>query len=153
MTSKRKPPSYLAALNSIALTEKRAHEFYLAWADSTADAELESVMRLVALREIEHAYAFQKRISELGYEYQDGPHPQADAWLELFRSNVSDLEKFRGFGFQDPQRLPQDDFADLFNDTTLDRETGALLGRYIAEERDSANLFLRVYARMMKEAA
>jgi hypothetical protein len=152
MTGKQAAPSYLAALNAIALLEKRAYEFYLAWADSTCDPELESVMRQVALREIEHAYAFQKRISELGYDYQDGPHPQADAWLALFRSNATDLEKFRGFGFKDLDRLPQDDFADLFKDTTLDRETGALLGRYIAEERDSANMFLRVYARIARQA-
>jgi hypothetical protein len=153
MTTAKNVPTYLEALNAIALIEKRAYEFYLAWADSTPDSELASVMRLVALREIEHAYAFQKRICELGYEYKDGPHPQADEWLTLFRSGVSDLEKFRGFGFKDPKRMPDDNFADLFKDTTLDRETGALLGRYIAEERDSANRFLMVYARMVKEEA
>jgi hypothetical protein len=153
MTTAKKVPTYLKALNAIALLEMRAHEFYLAWADSTSDAELESVMRAVALREIEHAYAFQKRISELGYKFQDGPHAMADEWLKLFKSDASDLEKFRGFGFKDPKRMPNDDFADLFKDTTLDRETGALLGRYIAEERDSANMFLKVYARMVKEAA
>src|SRR5882724_1250223 len=117
MTTFQNPPTYLAALNAIALTEKRAHEFYLAWADSTPDAELAAVMRLVALREIEHAYAFQKRICELGYEFKDGPHSQADEWLKLFRSDASDLDKFRGFGFKDPQRMPEDDFADFFMDT------------------------------------
>ena len=153
MTDPKRAPSYLDALNAIALIEKRAHEFYLAWADRTSDPELARVMRFVALREIEHTFAFQKRICELGYEFKESPHPQCDEWLRLFRSNASDLEKFRGFGFKDPERAPQDDFADLFKDRTLDPQTGALLGRYIAEERDSANMFLKVYARMVKEDA
>jgi hypothetical protein len=157
MKEQSSSPGYVAVLNSVAQVERRAHDFYLAWADHTPDAELERVMRAVALREIEHAYAFQKRIAELGSHYQDdAPNPflkQCDEWLELFSSDASDLDKFRGFGFKDPEKLPNDDFADFFKDTTLDRETGALLGRYIAEERESATMFLKVYARMLKENA
>jgi hypothetical protein len=140
-------------LNALAITEGRAYEFYHAWADRTDDAELASVMRLVALREIEHAWALKKRISELGYEFEDGPCPLCDEWLALFSSDATDLEKFHGFGFDDPDNLPADDFADLFNDLTLDPQTGGLLGRYVAEERDSAMMFLRVYARLVRAAA
>lgn len=152
MSLEQQAPSYLAALNAIALTEKRAHEFYLAWADKTEDPELEHVMRVVALRELEHSLAFQKRIMELGYEFHDGPHEQCDEWLALFSSDASDLEKFHGFGFKDPTRLPDDDFPDVFKNTTIDSQTGALLGRYIAEERESANMFLKVYARLTRES-
>ena len=145
-------PSYLSTLNQIALTEYRAYEFYLAWARATNDPEVERVMRVVAMRELEHAAAFQQRIHDLGYTPVDGPHdfgPQCDEWLELFKSDVSDLDKFRGFGFSDPERLPRDNFHDYFLDDTLDSATGALLGRYIAEERESAMMFLRVYAKLL----
>lgn len=147
-------PRYLGLLNQVALTEFRANGFYLAWARATNDAELEHVMRLVAVRELEHAAAFQQRIRDLGYLPIDGPHdfgPQCDAWLKLFSSGASDLEKFRGFGFSDPEQLPADNFHEFFLDPTLDAETGALLGRYIAEERESATMFLKVYARMLAE--
>src|SRR5205085_8813349 len=83
-----------------------------------------------------------------------GPHDfgaQCDEWLELFRSDASDLEKFRGFGFSDPDHLPKDNFHELFLDDTLDSATGALLGRYIAEERESATMFLKVYAKLLTE--
>jgi hypothetical protein len=145
-------PRYLGLLNQIALTEYRAHDFYLVWARATRDAELERVMRVVAIRELEHASAFQRRIYELGFIPVDGPHdfgPQCDAWLELFASDASDLDKFRGFGFDDPAKLPDDNFHEYLKDPTLDADTGALLGRYIAEERESATMFLKVYARML----
>lgn len=145
-------PSYIAALNQIALTEYRACEFYLAWARATRDPDVEHVMRVVALRELEHASAIQQRIFELGHLPIDGPHDfggQCDEWLELFRSEASDLEKFRGFGFSDPDHLPKDNFHEIFLDDTIDSETGALLGRYIAEERESAMMFLKVYATLV----
>ena len=145
-------PSYLPLLNQIAMTEYRAYEFYLAWARSTDNPEVERVMRVVALRELEHAAAIQQRIYELGYLPVDGPHdfgPQCDEWLTLFRSGASDLEKFRGFGFSDPHALPRDNFHEIFLDDTLDAKTGALLGRYVAEERESATMFLHVYADLL----
>jgi rubrerythrin len=146
-------PTYLKKLNDLAITEGRAYDFYLAWADKSDDVELQKVMRYVAVREIEHAWALKKRIQELGYEFVDGPCALCDEWHALFASDASDIEKFRGFGFDDPETLPKDDFADIFNDLTLDPETGALLGRYVAEERDSATMFLRVYQRMVREEA
>lgn len=145
------PPSYLEKLNNIAIVEGRAHDFYLAWAKSSGDSELQEVMRFVAIREIEHCWAFKKRIRELGYEFVDGPCKLCDEWHALFESDASDLDKFRGFGFASPEALPKDDFADLFDDLTLDPETGALLGRYVAEERDSATMFLNVYRRMLAD--
>jgi hypothetical protein len=145
------PPSYLQALNAIAITEGRARDFYLAWAETSRDPELQEVMRFVAVREIEHHWAFRKRIRELGYDFVDGPCKLCDEWHALFASDASDIEKFRGFGFDSPDVLPKDDFADFFDDLTLDPETGALLGRYVAEERDSATMFLHVYRRMLAD--
>jgi rubrerythrin len=145
------PPSYIQALNAIAITEGRARDFYLAWAETSPDPELQEVMRFVAVREIEHHWAFRKRIRELGYEFVDGPCKLCDEWHALFASDATDIEKFRGFGFDSPDTLPKDDFADFFNDLTLDPETGALLGRYVAEERDSATMFLHVYRRIVAD--
>lgn len=148
-------PSYLYTLNQIAMTELRAHEFYLAWARATSNPNVEQVMRIVAIRELEHASAFQSRIHELGFLPIDGPHefgPQCDEWLALFQSEAPDIEKFRGFGFTTADELPRDNFHEFFLDTTLDAKTGALLGRYIAEERESATMFLHVYAKLLEQA-
>ena len=46
-----------------------------------------------------------------------------------------------------------DPFAGFFNDTTIDPETGALLGRYIAEERDSGRRLKAQYDRVCANGA
>ena len=154
LTAKDTEPSYLFTLNQIAMTELRAYEFYLAWAQATSNPDVDKVMRIVAIRELEHASAFQSHIYDMGFLPIDGPHefgPQCDEWLALFRSDASDLDKFRGFGFSAADKLPRDIFHEFFLDTTLDAKTGALLGRYIAEERESATMFLHVYAKLLAQ--
>ena len=39
----------------------------------------------------------------------------------------------------------------MFDDKTIDIQTGALLGRYIAEERDSGRLFRGCYQQLCAE--
>lgn len=123
MPNENVPTTYLAKLNQLAITEGRAHGFYLAWAERTTDPELERVMRIVTVREMEHSWVLKKRIAELGFEFEDGPCPQCDEWLELFSSHATDLEKFHGFGFRDTDKFPADDFADLLDNLTRAPET------------------------------
>ncbi len=133
-------PTYLGLLNAIALAEGRAFEVLSAWRDATADRELAGVLDVVAIREQEHAAAFTKRLCELGYSVKESPCSASGEFersLAVARSQASDLEKFRqvlGYGAGGEE---DDPLARLFDDHSIDRETGALLGRFIAEERDS----------------
>lgn len=130
-------PTYLGLLNAIALAERRAFEVLSAWRDATADRELAGVLDVVAIREQEHAAAFTKRLCELGYSVKESASGEFERSLAVARSRASDLEKFRevlGYGAGGDE---DDPLARLFDDHSIDRETGALLGRFIAEERDS----------------
>ncbi|MGH1492332.1 MAG: hypothetical protein ACRBK7_23580 [Acidimicrobiales bacterium] len=130
-------PSYLGLLNAIAVAETAAEPLFTAWADKTDDAELEKTLRFVGMREGEHGKAFAKRMLELGYEVREpavpGPDPEL---LKIAGSRRSDLRKFSDLGFGRGQ-ADSDVFDNMFNDKNIDPITGGLLGRYIAEERDS----------------
>jgi hypothetical protein len=131
-------PSYLGLLNAIALAERRAHALLTAWRDVTPDTALREVLELIAVREWEHAAAFAKRMTELGFGVTERPDNRFHERLELARSATSDAEKFRGvLGYGAEPEGAADRLAALFSDTTIDPATGALLGRYIAEKRDS----------------
>ena len=129
-------PSYIGLLNAIAVAETEAGNAFTEWADSTSDKRLEKTLRLVAMREAEHGLAFQKRLMELGYEMR-APESSDDSELQkVIRSKRSDLSKMRALKFH---RGPggTDVFDGMFQDKTIDPVTGGLLGRYIAEERDT----------------
>jgi rubrerythrin len=131
-------PSYLGLLNAISVLECRAHEYLTAWADVTPNAEVRSVLQTVAAREGEHGMSFAKRINELGFEVRRSDDAGFAEQLEIARSGRPDLEKFEKLQLL---RLCSDDepdvFDSMFRDHSIDIRTGELLGRYIAEERDS----------------
>lgn len=148
-------PSYLPLLNTIAVNEKMGEIYLSAWADATGDEDLEAVLRFVSIREGEHAWAFTKRMCELGYEVSEKEAYQAfkdfDGLLNCVCSDAADAEKVKtvngslvGDG--------SDPFGRLFEDTNIDPETGALLGRYIAEERDSGRRLQAAYERVLERA-
>jgi hypothetical protein len=138
-------PSYLGLLNAIAQGESRAHCYLTAWADATSDTAVRRVLQTVGLREGEHGMAFAKRINELGFELREKADPRYQAQLEIASSTRSDLEKMEMLGFD---RLESDVltvFDNVFRDHSIDVRTGELLGRYIAEEHDSARLLRSCY--------
>ena len=47
----------------------------------------------------------------------------------------------------------KDPFGKMFDDTTIDIQTGELLGRYIAEERDSGRILRACYEELKLRAA
>lgn len=143
-------PSYLGLLNGIANAEADAQEYLSAWAEVTPDAETARVLRVVATREGEHAMAFAKRINELGFERRPVDDPKREERLGIVRSNRSDLEKLEALGILTicvPEGEP-DVFDGLFRDHSIDIQTGGLLGRYIAEERDTLRLVSACKARL-----
>lgn len=136
-------PSYLGLLNAISNAEAEAECYLTAWAAVTPRDDVRSVLSTVALREGEHAKAFAKRMCELGFAVQTRHDPKNDERMAIASSStLSDLEKFERLelGLAPVDGKP-DIFAGMFADPTIDIQTGALLGRYIAEERDSGRLF------------
>ncbi len=150
-------PSYLKVLNAIAVGEARGQALFDAWAMATKDATLAQTLKLIAIREGEHAAAFGKRVCELGFFVRDRSAEDFEERLGTLRSDVSDAAKFETvFGYGD-ERDNTDERADentgqgldgIFADTTIDPLSGALLGRFIAEERDTLRLLQAQYERV-----
>jgi hypothetical protein len=147
-------PSYLGLLNAIALGEGRAHTYLSAWVAKTTNPDVRSVLSTVAAREGEHGMSFAKRINELGYSVRDKDDPGFEKRLAIASSDRSDLEKMEklGLGRLDTGDRP-DLFDDVFKDHTIDIATGALLGRYVTEERDSARMLRCCYEQLKTGAA
>jgi len=145
-------PTYLPLLNSIAVNECKGQALLDAWASATPDPALAQVLRFVAIREGEHAMAFAKRMCELGYAVCEEKAYQVfkdfDGLLACVKSGASDQDKIarltNGLGAEEAK----DPFGGFFTDTTIDPQTGELLGRYIAEERDSDRRLRAEYARI-----
>jgi rubrerythrin len=147
-------PSYLKLLNGISCAETRAFEYLSAWADVTTDADVRAVLHTVAAREGEHGMAFAKRINELGFELQPTEDPKFAERMEIARSDRSDLEKAELLGVLEFATAPDtpDVFDSFFRDHSIDVRTGELLGRYIAEERDTIRLLQGCRAQLTAKA-
>ena len=145
-------PSYLGLLNAIAQGEGRAHEYLSCWAQKTPDADVKQVLMTVAIREGEHSHAFTKRLCELGFGVQDRPDPKHAQNMACANADCSDLEKFEAFGYGREGERSRDPFKGIFDDESIDIQTGELLGRYVAEERDSGRR-LRACYNVLRERA
>lgn len=132
-------PSFLGLLNAIAVAETEAERFLLGWANVTDNPEVEKALRFVAMREGEHGKAFAKRMLELGHEVRWPAAKGSDAKFAMACSSMSDNEKFDAFNVGKTPGGP-DVFDRMFENKDLDPVTGGLLGRYIAEERDSGRV-------------
>jgi rubrerythrin len=141
-------PSYLGLLNAIAVAEGDAHDYLRAWAAKTPSDDVRCVLLKVAAREGEHAMSFAKRINELGYEVRRKTEPSPER-LALVSSDRSDLEKMRSLKLHRLDSTDKPDlFDDFFKDHSIDIATGELLGRYIAEERDTGRLLRACYEQL-----
>ncbi len=138
-------PSYVGVLSAIATGEGRGYRLLSAWSARTPDPELARVLLFVALRSREHAAVFARRLCELGFEHNDRPCSGYQEKLAMARSTLPDVEKFRrllGYGESGPAADP---LHDLLGDRTIDIETGAIIGRYIATERDNERRLRAAY--------
>lgn len=148
-------PTYLGLLNAISVGESAAGCFFDAWAEVTRDDAVRQVITTVGLREKEHGLAFAKRMCELGYGVIAGDPGETAAKMAIACSTtLSDKEKFEqlGLGKPVPPRVESDVFTRMLSDTTIDIQTGTLLGRYIAEERDSGRLLAACYAHLCAQS-
>jgi len=150
-------PSYLGLLNAVSLAESAAYEYLTAWAAVTPHEGVKATLLTVAAREGEHGMAFAKRISELGYNLRPGPDdPKRAERLACARSTeISDYDKMHALGVariaEDTGKPGPDVFDKFFSDHTIDIQTGELLGRYIAEERDSGRRLRACYLAVKAE--
>jgi rubrerythrin len=139
-------PSYLGLLNAIAVAETQAHEYLTAWIAVTDNPDVRKVLSTVAAREGEHGMTFAKRVDELGYSVRWKQDPGHDTRMSIACSERTDLEKMEKLGLGRPESEGGSDFFDsVFADHSIDIATGALLGRYITDERDSARLLRGCY--------
>lgn len=154
-------PTYLGLLNAISLGESEAECYLNGWAATTHRDDVRAVISTVAIREGEHGKAFAKRICELGYavkpkstsKARTGAEAKPDSKMEIACSTeLSDREKFEKLQLgRAPKEGTTDVFASFFDDSTIDIQTGALLGRYIAEERDSGRMLRGCYEQLCRE--
>jgi hypothetical protein len=141
-------PSYLGLLNAISLGESEAHCYLNAWVAVTPSDDVKAVISTVALREGEHGLAFAKRINELGYSVQPRENAKFAELMEIAGSSRSDLEKMELLGLGRQNDSEPDIFSNMFANKDIDITTGQLLGRYIAEERDSGRLLRSCYQQL-----
>jgi rubrerythrin len=146
-------PSYLGLLNALSLAETNAYRYLSEWGKQITDPDVRRVVLTVAAREGEHGLAFAKRINELGFELKEKPDEGFDKQLEIVTSSRTDLEKMEALGLgQEKSSAEPDVFDNFFRDHSIDIRTGELLGRYIAEERDSGRM-LRECHGLLRQAA
>lgn len=152
-----KKPSYIGTLAAIANAERGGYELFKAWASSTRDARLRTTLNTVAVREAEHSWAFEKRLSELGYPLESAKSKDANEIVKLAGSRSADTKKFHALGIGVKRSTNSDDQGDrllsLLSDTTIDSQTGELLGRFICEERDSGRLLIEAYKSLQRRVS
>ena len=161
-----KKPTYLGMLNAIANGERGGHELFKTWGSATKNKALKATLSTLALRELEHSVAFEKRIHELGYELRPPSDVAASKVLakqiKLLDSKAGDLKKFAAFGFgtkrpdasakKRQKKRETDSLLGALADTSIDAQTGALIGRFICEERDTGRMLHKAYKKLRKQS-
>lgn len=139
-------PSYLDLLNRISVGESQAECLLDCWASATPNPAVRNILTTIALREGEHGKAFAKRISELGYSVTPADADTADSMAIAASRDLTDREKFEKLNVTSFFATDAPDvFTPMWADKSIDIQTGALLGRYIAEERDSLRMLEGCY--------
>lgn len=147
-------PTYVPLLRQIANAECNAEVYLSAWAEATPRDDVRQVISTIALREGEHTKSFQKRLCELGYDVTIEMTERTRSLLDVVRSTtLTDREKFSQLGLGTSIDTSQPDrWACYFDDTTIDIQTGELLGRFVSEERDSVRMLAACKAALDAEA-
>jgi rubrerythrin len=148
-----KKPSYVGLLNAVANGERGGHELFKAWGDTTKDQMLKPTLDMVAVREMEHSWAFEKRLSELGFGLKPITNKKLKQQVRFLKSNASDEEKFASFGVgqkEDGEGDATDGLLQILADKTIDPRTGELMGRFISEERDTGRQLIKAFKAMQR---
>ena len=143
-------PSYIGLLNAIAVGREPGRVLPERLGGHDPRDDVRQVLTTIALREGEHGKAFAKRMCELGYTVLERDQDKAAERMAIAASTtLTDREKFEKLGLTTlVDESKPDIFSSMFNDKSIDIQTGALLGRYIAEERDSGRMFQDCYSQL-----
>jgi rubrerythrin len=154
-TSMRQSVSYVDLLRRIANAEGNAERYLSAWAAATPRVDVRQVIATIALREGEHAKAFEKRLCELGHPVTIEEAEATAGKVEIACSaQLTDCEKFEKLGLGTaPDPTEKDRWTTYFDDSTIDIRTGELLGRFISEERDSVRMLANCYSALSAESS
>ncbi len=148
-----KKPTYIGLMNAVANGERQGHDLFRDWCNATSDEDLKPVLHMVAIREMEHSWAFEKRLNELGFDLQPSKNAALSKLTKLFKSKADDVEKFAAFGIGTApakDKAPSDGLLQILSDQTIDPQTGALMGRFICEERDTGRELNKAYKALMR---
>ncbi|MEM7366542.1 MAG: hypothetical protein AAF525_21210, partial [Pseudomonadota bacterium] len=145
-------------MNAIANGERQGHDLFRDWCNASKDEDLKPVLHMVAIREMEHSWAFEKRLNELGYDLQPSKNASLSKLTKLLKSKADDVEKFAAFGIgtapaKDKAPAPADGLLQILSDQSIDPQTGALMGRFICEERDTGRELNKAYKALMRRRA
>lgn len=145
-------PSFIPLLVAIARGQARGALLLETWARNTSDVELAAVLERIADRERHHAAAFRDRLDTLGSALSEPEDPHFTARLACARNGDSDRNRFETLIGSRPGQSADapDGLERLLQDSRIDPETGALLGRFIAEERDSQRQLHTQYLRILE---
>jgi rubrerythrin len=147
-------PTYIGLLNAIANGERRGHSLFKNWSAATKDKRLKKTLDLVAIREMEHSWAFEKRLCELGFSLRapadEVSRKAFEKQLKLLKSKASDDEKYASFGVGKRAKGKRgkettDQLLSILANKTIDPITGELMGRFICEERDTGRRLREAY--------
>ena len=105
-------PSYIGLLNAVANGERGGYELFKAWSGATSDEALKPTLDMVAVREMEHSWAFEKRLVELGFALRPTTSRELRKQIRFLKSDASDEEKFALFGVGVKKETGADDGAD-----------------------------------------
>ena len=136
-------PSYLGLLNAVSNAETRAYCYLTAWAEVTTDPDVRAVLLTVAAREGEHGWHSPSASTSLASSCS--PPTTRDsrtAWPSRRRATRPTSRSSTRSVCSTTARAEgePDVFDNFFRDHSIDIQTGELLGRYIAEERDTLRL-------------
>ncbi len=148
-------PSYIGLFNAIANGERVGHKIFRNWAEVTTCDDIRGTLQTVAIREAEHAWAFEKRLCELGFglrEERVSGRLEEDAEGREVRHDRPRKIRTPRLWQEVAKHAQTDGLLRLLADTTIDPQTGALLGRFICEERDTVRR-LKVCYETLKNGA
>lgn len=85
-------------------------------------------------------------MNELGFSLVEDDDPDFDHTMRVATSTITDVEKFEQLGVGQPADESGGDLLlQLLADRSIDPLTAGLLGRFIAEERDSGRILQAAY--------
>lgn len=120
-------------LNAIAVAAGREAKLLRSWRKRSADGSLQQQLEALELEARERAACFARQLHRLGGKLEDRYSDRFEEYLAIASSNLSDRDKLTRLF--DLSGAAEEGLEALFDTPGIDADSGALLGRYIAERR------------------